>query len=113
MKNCAFVRGRACQKVDDEGISFSRAGQPVGRHGQGAGRCEPGREGAVSGVDDALSQHLFRIMVGPESDLTLTENAQPAIMANALATLRVMQKEGGFSAGGERRLRRRAQPWRI
>ena len=49
-------------------------------------------------VDDALSQHLFRIMTeGPESDLTLTENAQPAIMANALATLRVMQKEGGFS----------------
>ena len=49
-------------------------------------------------VDEALSQHLFRIMVeGPESDLTLTENAQPAIMANAIATLRVMQKEGGFS----------------
>ena len=49
-------------------------------------------------VDDALSQNLFRIMVeGPESDLTLTENAQPAIMANALATLRVMQREGSFS----------------
>ena len=49
-------------------------------------------------VDEALSQHLFRIMVeGPDSDLTLTENAQPAIMANAIATLRVMQKEGGFS----------------
>lgn len=49
-------------------------------------------------VDDALSQNLFRLMVeGPESDLTLTENAQPAIMANAIATLRVMQKEAGFS----------------
>ena len=49
-------------------------------------------------VDEALSQHLFRIMVeGPDSDLTLTENAQPSIMANAIATLRVMQKEGGFS----------------
>ena len=49
-------------------------------------------------VDEALSQHLFRIMVeGPDSDLTLTENAQPAIMANAIATLRVMQREGGFS----------------
>ncbi len=48
-------------------------------------------------VDDALSQHLFRLMAeGPESDLTLTQNAQPAIMANAIATLRVMQKEGGF-----------------
>jgi [acyl-carrier-protein] S-malonyltransferase len=48
-------------------------------------------------VDDALSQKLFSIMVeGPESDLTLTENAQPAIMANAIATLRVLEKEGGL-----------------
>ncbi|MGE4430807.1 MAG: ACP S-malonyltransferase [Sphingobium sp.] len=48
-------------------------------------------------VDEALSQHLFRIMCeGPESDLTLTENAQPAIMANAIATLRVLEKEGGL-----------------
>jgi [acyl-carrier-protein] S-malonyltransferase len=48
-------------------------------------------------VDDALGQHLFRIMVeGPDSDLTLTENAQPAIMANAIATLRVMEREGGL-----------------
>lgn len=48
-------------------------------------------------VDDALGQHLFRIMCeGPESELTLTENAQPAIMANAIATLRVLEKEGGL-----------------
>jgi [acyl-carrier-protein] S-malonyltransferase len=47
-------------------------------------------------VDDALGQHLFKLMCeGPESDLTLTENAQPAIMANAIATLRVLEKEGG------------------
>lgn len=46
-------------------------------------------------VDEALGQHLFRLMTeGPESDLTLTENAQPAIMANAIATLRVLEKEG-------------------
>lgn len=47
-------------------------------------------------VDDALGQHLFRLMTeGPESDLTLTENAQPAIMANAIAVLRVLEREGG------------------
>jgi [acyl-carrier-protein] S-malonyltransferase len=47
-------------------------------------------------VDDALGQHLFALMCdGPESDLMLTENAQPAIMANAIATLRVLEKEGG------------------
>jgi [acyl-carrier-protein] S-malonyltransferase len=40
-------------------------------------------------VDEALGQHLSRLMAeGPIEELTLTENAQPAIMANALATLR-------------------------
>lgn len=49
-------------------------------------------------VDDALGQNLFRLMTeGPENQLTLTENAQPAIMANAIATLRVLEKEGGIS----------------
>lgn len=48
-------------------------------------------------VDEALSQNLFRIMCeGPEAELTLTENAQPAIMANAIATLRVLEREGGL-----------------
>jgi [acyl-carrier-protein] S-malonyltransferase len=46
-------------------------------------------------VDEALDQHLFRLMTeGPEGQLTLTENAQPAIMANAVATLRVLEREG-------------------
>ena len=40
-------------------------------------------------VDEALSQKLSRLMAeGPQDELTLTENAQPAIMANAIATLR-------------------------
>lgn len=48
-------------------------------------------------VDEALGQNLFRLMTeGPESDLTLTENAQPAIMANAIATLRVLEREGNI-----------------
>jgi [acyl-carrier-protein] S-malonyltransferase len=47
-------------------------------------------------VDEALGQHLLRLMAeGPAEDLTLTENAQPAIMANAIATLRVLEREGG------------------
>ncbi|HMC92504.1 MAG TPA: acyltransferase domain-containing protein, partial [Allosphingosinicella sp.] len=41
-------------------------------------------------VDEALGQNLARLMAkGPIEELTLTENAQPAIMANALATFRV------------------------
>lgn len=49
-------------------------------------------------VDHALEQNLFKLMCeGPEDELTLTENAQPAIMANAIATLRVLEQEGGQS----------------
>lgn len=71
--------------------------QSVGM-GKALADASPAAKELFQEVDDALSQNLFRIMVeGPESDLTLTENAQPAIMANALATLRVMQREAGFS----------------
>ncbi|WP_310534560.1 ACP S-malonyltransferase [Novosphingobium sp.] len=49
-------------------------------------------------VDDALGQKLSAIMrEGPEDALTLTENAQPAIMANAIAVLRVLEREGGIN----------------
>ena len=49
-------------------------------------------------VDDALGQKLFAIMRdGPDDQLTLTANAQPAIMANAIAVLRVLEKEGGIA----------------
>ena len=48
-------------------------------------------------VDDALGQKLANIMAeGPAETLTLTENAQPAIMANAIAVLRVLEGEGGI-----------------
>ncbi|WP_298019175.1 ACP S-malonyltransferase [uncultured Parasphingopyxis sp.] len=51
-------------------------------------------------VDEALGQSLFALMCeGPEDELTLTENAQPAIMANSVATLRVLEAEGGFRLG--------------
>jgi [acyl-carrier-protein] S-malonyltransferase len=47
-------------------------------------------------VDEALSQNLSKLMFeGPEGDLTLTENAQPALMAVSLAVVRVLEREGG------------------
>lgn len=56
----------------------------------------PARE-TFQEVDDALSQKLSALMwEGPESDLTLTESAQPAIMALSIAIIRVMQKEAGL-----------------
>ena len=56
----------------------------------------PARE-VFEEVDDALNQKLSKLMwEGPESDLVLTENAQPAIMAASYAIVRVLQKEGGL-----------------
>lgn len=53
-------------------------------------------------VDEALGQNLARLMAqGPEDQLILTENAQPAIMANAVATLRVLEQEGGLTLDGK------------
>ena len=75
--------------------------------GQGSQKVGMGKELAEASavarevfeeVDEALSQKLSALMFeGPEDQLTLTENAQPAIMANAIATLRVLEKEGGLS----------------
>ena len=49
-------------------------------------------------VDDALSQKLSSLMFeGPEAELTLTENAQPAIMAASLAVIRVLEAERGLN----------------
>jgi [acyl-carrier-protein] S-malonyltransferase len=56
-------------------------------------------------VDDALSQKLSKLMwEGPADDLTLTENAQPAIMAASMAIVRVLQKEGGLDFAKHARL---------
>lgn len=49
-------------------------------------------------VDDALSQRLSQLMwEGPEADLTLTENAQPALMAVSMAVIRVLETEHGIT----------------
>jgi [acyl-carrier-protein] S-malonyltransferase len=48
-------------------------------------------------VDEALGQHLKRLMFeGPDYDLKLTENAQPALMAVSMAVMRVLAKQGKF-----------------
>ena len=47
-------------------------------------------------VDEALKQNLSKLMrEGPECDLVLTENAQPALMAVSLAVVRILEKDGG------------------
>jgi len=59
----------------------------------------PARE-VFEEVDEALSHRLSRLMFdGPEPDLTLTENAQPALMAVSLAVVRVLERQGGLRLG--------------
>ena len=52
-------------------------------------------------VDEALKQNLSKLMrEGPESDLVLTENAQPALMAVSVAVVRILEKDGGKPLAG-------------
>ncbi len=69
--------------------------QAVGM-GKMLAQASPAARAVFEEVDHALGQNLFKLMSeGPADDLVLTENAQPAIMANAIATLRVLEVEGG------------------
>ena len=53
-------------------------------------------------VDETLKQNLTKLMFeGPEDELTLTENAQPAIMTASLAAFAVLKSEGGFDLAAQ------------
>ena len=78
--------------------AFLFPGQGSQAVGMGAALAEASRTAreTFSEVDDALGQNLSRLMRdGPDEDLRLTENAQPAIMANAIAVFRTLTKDGG------------------
>jgi [acyl-carrier-protein] S-malonyltransferase len=69
--------------------------QAVGMGAALAGASRTARD-LFAEVDEALGQNLFRLMrVGPENELKLTENAQPAIMAHSLAVFRALTNDGG------------------
>jgi [acyl-carrier-protein] S-malonyltransferase len=69
--------------------------QAVGMGAALAGASRTARD-VFDEVDQALGQNLFRLMRdGPEEDLKLTENAQPAIMAHSIAVFRALTKDGG------------------
>ena len=78
--------------------AFLFPGQGSQAVGMGAALAEASRAArdTFAEVDEALGQNLFRLMrEGPEDELKLPENAQPAIMAHSLAVFRALTNEGG------------------
>ena len=69
--------------------------QAVGMGAALAGASRAARD-VFEAVDEALGQNLFRLMrEGPDEELRLTENAQPAIMAISIAVFAALTREGG------------------
>jgi [acyl-carrier-protein] S-malonyltransferase len=78
-------------------IAFIFPGQGSQAVGMGAGlvKAYPAARAVFEEIDAALSQPLSRLMwEGPEAELTLTENAQPALMAVSLAAMRALGDKG-------------------
>jgi [acyl-carrier-protein] S-malonyltransferase len=78
--------------------AFLYPGQGSQSVGMGVALAEASRsaQDVFDEVDEALGQNLFRLMRdGPDEELKLTENAQPAIMAHSLAVFRTLTREGG------------------
>jgi [acyl-carrier-protein] S-malonyltransferase len=82
--------------------AFLFPGQGSQTVGMGAalGQASRSARDVFDQVDEALGQNLARLMRdGPEDELKLTENAQPAIMANALAVFTVLTRDCGVELG--------------
>lgn len=80
--------------------AFLFPGQGSQSVGMGAALADASRAArdAFAEADEALEQNLFKLMrEGPDEELRLTENAQPAIMAHALAVFSALTRDGGVS----------------
>ena len=73
--------------------------QTVGM-GKALAEAYPASREVFERVDAALDEKLSRLIFeGPEAELTLTANAQPALMATSIAALRALESEAGFDVG--------------
>ncbi len=79
-------------------LAFIFPGQGSQSVGMGAALAQafPAAKAVFQEVDEALGQNLFKLMQdGPIEELTLTENAQPALMACSIAAMRALKSEFG------------------
>jgi [acyl-carrier-protein] S-malonyltransferase len=86
--------------------AFTFPGQGSQAVGMGKALAEafPAARAVFAEVDDALGQKLSTLMFeGPEAELTLTANAQPALMAVSLAVVRVLEAEAGLDLARDAR----------
>jgi [acyl-carrier-protein] S-malonyltransferase len=92
----ALTRAIISQRAGMRAFIFPGQGSQSVGMGLALSKASAAARDVFQEVDEALGQNLFKLMTdGPEDELTLTANAQPAIMANAIATLRVLEREGG------------------
>jgi len=78
-------------------LMFPGQGSQAVGMGRELAEAFPAARAVFQEVDDALGQKLSQIMwEGPQATLTLTENAQPALMAHSMAVIRVLQAEKGL-----------------
>jgi [acyl-carrier-protein] S-malonyltransferase len=85
--------------VDTAFVFPGQGSQSVGM-GKALADAFPVARAVFREVDEALAQDLSRLMwEGPEAELTLTENAQPALMAVSMAVIRVLEQEHGLTIG--------------
>jgi [acyl-carrier-protein] S-malonyltransferase len=99
----AIIGGRSEPKKQQTDSSMSRAFVFPGQGSQAVGMARelaasyPAARALLDEVDEALGQKLSALMFeGPIETLTLTENAQPALMAASLAVMRVLEREKGL-----------------
>jgi [acyl-carrier-protein] S-malonyltransferase len=97
----ALPRDRNPQILMARAFIFPGQGsQDVGM-GKALAEAFPSARAVFDEVDDALGQKLSVLMwEGPKETLTLTENAQPALMAVSMAVMRVLETEKGFRLPG-------------
>ncbi len=96
---CLSARGKAGFFMKTALVFPGQGSQAVGMGKALADEFPIARE-VFERVDAALSQKLSQLMFeGPDPELTLTANAQPALMASSMAALKVLENEAGFSIG--------------